>query len=153
MYLGLDDFVPSRLSNPSSAPSSSSATVTAAPAAASAITATVDDETVGDSRGGVTTAFDAFRAAHPMPAPTHDLEQAKRDLDEHGVAVVLDAMSPETHAAILQRIAEQGEAEWPSGHALRNTQPVENGRDQVRFPSFFVRFFVIFGAHLRCKTC
>ena len=73
----------------------------------------------------------AFFAAHPMPKPTKDLEQAKRDLDDHGVCVIEDALDPEMHQRIMQRIAEQGEAEWESGHALRNTQPQENGRNQV----------------------
>lgn len=140
MYIGLDDFVP--MSARRLVPSSGA--VTAVPAAATTATDVIvaggEEKQSGDG-------FATFRAAHPMPAPTHDLEQAKRDLDEHGVAVILDAMSAEMHAAIMQRVAEQGEAEWSSGHALRNTQPIENGRNQVRLSSLSSRFWVV-NAHV-----
>lgn len=55
----------------------------------------------------------------PGPAPTTDLDQAKRDMDDHGFCLVEDALGTEQLAAIRRRLYEQLEAERQCGHTRR----------------------------------
>jgi ectoine hydroxylase-related dioxygenase (phytanoyl-CoA dioxygenase family) len=54
------------------------------------------------------------------PAPTHDLERAKTDLDTAGYCLVADALSREELGALRERLVEQAEAETRAGLAYRD---------------------------------
>lgn len=56
-----------------------------------------------------------------LPAPTRDLEQAKRDLDEWGYCFLAEALSPEQVARARTRIVEQAAAEVELGVARFDT--------------------------------
>ena len=55
----------------------------------------------------------------PLPVPTADLDQARRDMDDHGFCLVEDALGTEQLAAIRRRLFEQLEAERQCGHTRR----------------------------------
>jgi ectoine hydroxylase-related dioxygenase (phytanoyl-CoA dioxygenase family) len=46
-----------------------------------------------------------------LPAPTLDVEVAKRDMDDHGYALVADALTPEQMSAMNDRLFEQTRGE------------------------------------------
>lgn len=50
-----------------------------------------------------------------LPAPTSDLDRARRDLDVHGFCVVADALAPKTLAAVRYRVVEQAAGERALG--------------------------------------
>lgn len=58
------------------------------------------------------------RGALTLPPPTRDLEQAKAHLDELGVALIVDALSPAQVGALKSRLVEQAGAERAAGIAL-----------------------------------
>jgi ectoine hydroxylase-related dioxygenase (phytanoyl-CoA dioxygenase family) len=50
-----------------------------------------------------------------LRGPTHDLEQAWADLEEHGYAVVRDVLTPEQLARLRSRLVEQAAGELAAG--------------------------------------
>jgi hypothetical protein len=52
-------------------------------------------------------------AVTQLPAPTRDLEQANRDMAEHGYALIADTLSQELLPRLLDRLIEQALAEGP----------------------------------------
>lgn len=65
-----------------------------------------------------------------LPPITTDLEQAKRDLDEYGLALLGDALSPDRLAAARARLIEQAQGERETGNAYR-----DGSRDPRRPPA------------------
>lgn len=53
-----------------------------------------------------------------MPAPTDNLEQAKRDMDATGVAIMRGLFTPEQISELRERMAEQAELEREQGVAF-----------------------------------
>ena len=58
------------------------------------------------------------------PALTEDLDEAKANIDEFGIALVANALSPEEVAVLDERLTEQaaGEAKLGLGSALRGDE-------------------------------
>jgi hypothetical protein len=52
-------------------------------------------------------------AVEQLPTPTHDREQANRDMAEHGYALIADALTPRQVDAMKERLIEQSLAEGP----------------------------------------
>ena len=50
-----------------------------------------------------------------LPAPTSDVEQAKRDITEFGYCIIREAITAERAAEVRQRLAEQAQAEREQG--------------------------------------
>jgi ectoine hydroxylase-related dioxygenase (phytanoyl-CoA dioxygenase family) len=63
--------------------------------------------------------MDALR----LPPITTDLEQAKRDLDDYGLALLGDALSPDELSAARARLIEQAQGEAANGRAYRDGSP------------------------------
>ncbi|MEZ5999462.1 phytanoyl-CoA dioxygenase family protein [Hyphomonas sp.] len=63
------------------------------------------------------TATAKFNPLPHLPAPTRDLEQAKRDMDEYGCCVLADVLTPEQVERLLERTLDQARAETANGVA------------------------------------
>ncbi len=55
--------------------------------------------------------------ASKVPAITADIEQAKRDIGEHGVAILSGVISPEEHARLRHAVYAEAEADRRTGRA------------------------------------
>ncbi|HEX9889729.1 MAG TPA: phytanoyl-CoA dioxygenase family protein [Nitriliruptorales bacterium] len=57
-----------------------------------------------------------------LPRPTDDLEEVRADLEEHGYALVGDALAPDELAEVRGRLVEQAAAEAANGVAYLDTE-------------------------------
>ena len=55
--------------------------------------------------------MDATVSLRPLPTPTHDVEVAKRDMDDFGYTLIADALSQEQVNALVRRLLEQAKGE------------------------------------------
>jgi ectoine hydroxylase-related dioxygenase (phytanoyl-CoA dioxygenase family) len=56
-----------------------------------------------------------------LPAPTDSLDRVWSDLDEHGYAIVADALDADRLRSVRRRLADQAEGETASGMAYRDS--------------------------------
>jgi hypothetical protein len=77
----------------------------------------LETDDMRDSERGVVMSDTVTEPAAAMPRATRDLGQAKRDLDDFGVAILRGALSPDTVGALRARLEEQAELERAQGVA------------------------------------
>lgn len=55
----------------------------------------------------------------PLPTPTRDIQELKKDFDAHGYCLIADALSPEQVAALKMRVTDQLDGEEEAGIGLK----------------------------------
>ena len=77
-----------------------------------------------------------------LPAPTGDVEQAKRDITEFGYCIIRDAISPERAAEVRQRLSDQAQAERERG--LKRLSQVQDDKGINQWVSTLINKGTVF---------